>query len=147
MDGHESHHSIEFELYCKSHNILTLYMPSHSSHILQPLDVGCFAPLKQAYGRQIEDLMRCQITHVTKIEFLLALKQAFNTAINPTNIQGGFASAGLLPHNPQRVLEKAGYSSPGPPSPGPGSPGPTRLALWQTQTPHNAVEATCHARV
>ncbi len=111
MDGHESHHSIEFELYCKSHNILTLCMPSHSSHILQPLDVGCFAPLKQAYGRQIEDLMRCQITHVTKIEFLLALKQAFNTAINPTNIQGGFAGAGLLPHNPQRSTGKAGYTA------------------------------------
>ncbi len=106
-------------------------MPSHSSHILQPLDVGCFAPLKQAYGRQIEDLMRCQITHVTKIEFLLSLKQAFNTAINPTNIQGGFASAGLLLHNPRRVLEKLDIQ-PRTPSPGPASLGPTRPALWQT---------------
>ena len=24
-------------------------MPPHSSHLLQPLDVGCFAPLKHAY--------------------------------------------------------------------------------------------------
>jgi hypothetical protein len=29
-------------------------MPAHASHLLQPLDVGCFGPLKQAYGRQIE---------------------------------------------------------------------------------------------
>ena len=61
LDGHESHHSTEFELYCQSHHIITLCMPPHSSHILQPLDVGCFGPLKQAYGRQIEDLMRASI--------------------------------------------------------------------------------------
>jgi predicted HTH domain antitoxin len=51
LDGHESHHLTKFELYCKSHNIITLCMPPHSSHLLQPLDVGCFAPLKVAYGR------------------------------------------------------------------------------------------------
>ena len=44
LDGHESHHSAEFELYCKEKNIITLCMPPHSSHILQPLDVGCFSP-------------------------------------------------------------------------------------------------------
>ena len=57
LDGHESHHSDEFEEYCREHNIVTLCMPPHSSHLLQPLDVGCFGPLKKAYGRQIEDLM------------------------------------------------------------------------------------------
>jgi DDE superfamily endonuclease len=47
-------------------------MPSHSSHLLQPLDVGCFTPLKQAYGRQIEDLIRNHINYVTNLEFLPA---------------------------------------------------------------------------
>ena len=51
LNGHESHYSTDFELYCQQHNIITLYMPAHSSHLLQPLDVGCFGPLKQAYGR------------------------------------------------------------------------------------------------
>jgi hypothetical protein len=46
LDGHESHHSTEFELYCKENKIITLCMPAHSSHILQPLDVGCFAALE-----------------------------------------------------------------------------------------------------
>jgi hypothetical protein len=58
LNGHESHHSAGFELHCKEHKIITLCMPAHSSHILQPLDVGCFGPLKQAYGRQIEKKMR-----------------------------------------------------------------------------------------
>jgi len=54
LDGHDSHHSEEFETYCQEHNIITLCMPPHSSHLLQPLDVGCFAPLKKAYSRQID---------------------------------------------------------------------------------------------
>ncbi len=36
LDGHESHHSAEFENYCKENNITTLYMlrthPTYSSH-------------------------------------------------------------------------------------------------------------------
>ncbi|KAF1924747.1 DDE-domain-containing protein, partial [Didymella exigua CBS 183.55] len=44
--------------YCKENKIITICMPLHSSHLLQPLDIGCFAPLKKAYRRQAEDLMR-----------------------------------------------------------------------------------------
>ncbi|OWT42501.1 DDE superfamily endonuclease domain-containing protein [Pochonia chlamydosporia 170] len=77
LDGHESHHSTAFELFCKDHKIITLCMPSHSSHILQPLDVGCFGPLKKAYGKEIEGLMRAHITHITKADFFPAF---FNTA-------------------------------------------------------------------
>ena len=52
-------------------------MPPHSSHILQPLDVGCFGPLKKSYGRQIEHLMRAHITHITKEDFFPAFQAAF----------------------------------------------------------------------
>ena len=50
LNGHESHHSVEFELYCKSHNIITLCMPAHSSYKLKPLDISCFGLLKTAYS-------------------------------------------------------------------------------------------------
>ncbi|KAF2189857.1 DDE-domain-containing protein [Zopfia rhizophila CBS 207.26] len=56
-------------------------MPAHSSHILQPLDVGCFSPLKTAYGRQVEKLMRNRFNHITKLEFLPAFRDAFNASI------------------------------------------------------------------
>ena len=46
LDGHESHQSASFQCYCKENKIVTLCMPAHSSHLLQPLDVGCFGPLK-----------------------------------------------------------------------------------------------------
>jgi hypothetical protein len=58
LDGHESHNSHKFQQYCKVAKIITLCMPPHSSHLLQPLDVGCFSPLKRAYGRQAKEMMR-----------------------------------------------------------------------------------------
>lgn len=50
LDGHKSHQLVEFQQLCKESNIIALCMPLHSSHLLQPLDVGCFSPLKRAYG-------------------------------------------------------------------------------------------------
>ncbi|BCS24404.1 uncharacterized protein APUU_40848A [Aspergillus puulaauensis] len=54
LDGHGSHLTPEFDKICQDNDIIPLCMPSHSSHLLQPLDVGCFGPLKRAYGGLIE---------------------------------------------------------------------------------------------
>jgi hypothetical protein len=81
LDGHESHESAEFQEYCKSHNIITLGLPSHSSHLTQPLDVGCFSVLKQAYGRQIEMFIKAHINHITKVEFFLAFTAAYKESM------------------------------------------------------------------
>jgi hypothetical protein len=72
LDGHGSHATPEFDLFCTEHNIITLCMPPHSSHLLQPLDVSCFATLKRSYGRQIELLMRDGVNHIDKPDFLTA---------------------------------------------------------------------------
>lgn len=81
LDGHESHHSVEFEAYCKENKIVTLCMPHHSSHLLQPLDVACFGPLKKAYVREIEHLIKCSITHISKTEFLPAFHAAWKATM------------------------------------------------------------------
>ncbi|EKG09388.1 DDE superfamily endonuclease CENP-B-like protein [Macrophomina phaseolina MS6] len=49
IDGHESYNSIEFQDLCEKEKIITVCMQSYSSHLLQPLDVGIFSPLKRAY--------------------------------------------------------------------------------------------------
>jgi hypothetical protein len=90
IDGHESHDSLKFQKYCKDNKIITVCIPPHSSHILQPLDVGCFAPLKKVYGRQAENLIRNRINYITKAEFLPCFITAFKALFTPSNIQGGF---------------------------------------------------------
>lgn len=85
IDGHESHQSVEFDEFSEQNRIITLCMPAHSSHLLQPLDVGCFSPLKKAYGKQIENLMRALHTHIAKGDFLPAFKVAFAATFTSAN--------------------------------------------------------------
>ena len=106
VDGHESHISIEFQDLCKEKNIILLCMPPHSSHLLQPLDVACFSPLKRKYGDVISGLARNRTNYISKETFLAAFKTAFEQSITRENIQAGFRGASLVPHNPQAVLSK-----------------------------------------
>jgi hypothetical protein len=141
LNGHESHNSLEFQQYCKENNVITLCMPPHSSHLLQPLDVGCFALLKVSYGCQAENLMRSRINHITKLEFLPCFKAAFDTAITKNNILGGFQGAGLVPHDPEAVISKLDVRlrTPMPPT--------MDNALWQSQTPSNTLEFSLQSKL
>jgi hypothetical protein len=134
LDGHKSHHSLEFQEFCKENNIYTLCMPPHSSHLLQPLDVGCFSPLKRAYSREVESLIRHHINYITKLEFLPAFKVAFDRSFTPANICSAFRGAGLVPLQPDAVLSKLDIKlrTPTPPA--------VLEALWQARTPSNTRE-------
>jgi hypothetical protein len=81
-------------------------MPAHSSHLLQPLDIGCFGPLKGAYGSLVASQMALNITRIDKCDFLLAYPAARNTAFKEQNIKNSFAAAGLVPLEPDRVISK-----------------------------------------
>jgi hypothetical protein len=80
-------------------------MPAHTSHILQPLDVSCFSPLKKAYGSQIENKMRLSINYITKEEFLPTFFTAHQQTMTTRNITSSFRVTSLVPFNPERVLE------------------------------------------
>jgi hypothetical protein len=81
-------------------------MPPHSSHLLQPLDVGCFSPLKRAYSDEINSLAQYGTKKIKKEAFLLAFKAAFEKAIIKDNICAGFRGARLVPHNLEAVILK-----------------------------------------
>jgi len=138
LDGHESHHSADFEIYCEENNIITLCMPPHSSHLLQPLDVGCFGPLKKAYSREIEQLIRCSITHVSKTEFFPAFYAAFQATITESNIKGGFRGAGIVPLNPENVLSKLDVQLR---TPTPVEEEASPSTPWVSKTPKTVLEA------
>jgi hypothetical protein len=109
-------------------------LPLHSSHLTQPLDVGCFSVLKQIYSRQIEGFIRAHIHHITKVEFLIAFKAAYPLSITVQNAQAGFRGAGLVPFDPQAVISKLDIKLRTPTPTGPPSPD---ADPWVSQTPHN----------
>jgi hypothetical protein len=45
LNGHGSHETGAFQFECMRNEISLVYLPSHASHVLQPLDVGPFSPL------------------------------------------------------------------------------------------------------
>jgi hypothetical protein len=137
LDGHESHHSADVEKYCKANKIITLCMPAHASHLLQPLDIGCFGPLKKAYGREIEHLIRCSITHVSKADFFPAFHAAFQASITESNIRGGFRGAEFEPLDPETVTSKLDVQLR---TPSPPEEVTEPSTHWVSRTPHTVPE-------
>jgi len=70
LDGHKSHVTAEFDRYCTEYDIIILCMPPYSSHLLQLLDVACFAVLKRSYGTAVQEQIRLSINYVDKDDFL-----------------------------------------------------------------------------
>ena len=63
LDSHSTHvENYEFIKYAIDHNIhlLLVCLPSHSTHVLQPLDVGIFSTLTTYYKQELEDRVRQQ---------------------------------------------------------------------------------------
>ena len=118
LDGHGSHLTPEFDLFCAEHSIITLCMPPHSSHLLQPCDVSFLVVLKRLYGQQIQGYMRRGTHHIDKQDFLQAYYFARTEAASIANIQSSFAAAGLVLYDPERVLSKlhTQLKTPTPPS-------------------------------
>lgn len=85
-------------------------MPPHSSHLLQPLDVGCFSIIKQEYGQLVQSMMVDGIHHIDKLDFLSNYPFARTKAYTQSTIQNAFAGASLFPLCAQRVLEKLNIS-------------------------------------
>jgi hypothetical protein len=108
-------------------------MPSHSSHLLQPLDVGCHSPLKTAFSKQNQDLIRNHIFHITKVDFLSSFYTAFLSSFTRENIKAGFRGSGLHPFDPEAVLSQL---DPVLESPSPSS----SQESWCTKTPKDTHE-------
>jgi len=133
LDNHDSHTTSEFRTFCEDKNIVLLWMPPHSSHLLQPLDVGCFGPLKTAFSKQNQNLIRNHVFHVTKVDFLSSFHTAFLASFTRENVKAGFRGSGLYPFNPEAVLSQL--------DPVLESPSlPSSQESWCTKTPKNTRE-------
>lgn len=138
-DGHDSHISADMVSYCIQHHIDLLLLPPHSSHIMQPLDVAVFGPLKRAISLQISRLLRSGIARIQKVEWLERYIEARERAITQSNILAGWRGAGLFPENMHRVLQQVSdYPVQVPPTtPIPPSTTATNTPIIPTSSPPN----------
>jgi hypothetical protein len=106
MDGHSSHITANLIAFCMSHLIDLLILPPHCSHLLQPLDVGVFSPLKCALALETDAASRVDSGRISRVEWVEMYIRARAKAITQSNIHSAWRGAGLMPLSPITVLEK-----------------------------------------
>jgi hypothetical protein len=106
MDGHSSHITANVIAFCMQRAIDLMILPPHCSHILQPLDVGVFAPLKRALASETDAALRLDTGRMSRVEWVEMYIRAREKALTSNNIRGGWRGAGLAPLSPITVLDK-----------------------------------------
>jgi hypothetical protein len=104
LDGHGSHLTARFIAFCIDKKIDLVVLPPHTSHILQPLDVGVFSPLKRALSTEIEKLFRLDTRRIPRIEWTEAYITARSRAFIPRSIESSFRASGIYPLSPITIL-------------------------------------------
>ena len=96
-------------------------------------------PLPKAYSYEIKQLIRINITYLSKLKFLCRFKATFCKSFTEENIQSRFTEAGLVPYDLGRVISKLDVQirTTLPPASRLGTALP-----WVSQTPHNPRETT-----
>jgi hypothetical protein len=101
-DGHDSHISVKFVAHCIENDICLFLLLPHSSHLLQPLDVGVFNPLKIAVTADLDRLIRVGVARLEKVEWVESYIRARPKALTEKNIRAGWRHSGLVPLNRNR---------------------------------------------
>ncbi|KAM9874815.1 transposase [Verticillium dahliae] len=105
LDGHGSHETTEFMYLCYSNNIHLVFLPPHTSHVLQPLDQSVFGPLKAAYRKELGYLEQWNDSIVVgKRSFLACYRKARQSTFTAQNIRSGWKSTGPWPANMAKPL-------------------------------------------
>ena len=72
-DGHASHITIDVIELARANNIHLLCLPSHTSHILQPLDIGVFHSFKVNYSKACRSYLLSNPGRVVTTDVIAAL--------------------------------------------------------------------------
>ena len=111
LDGHASHNTPELVNNAYAKNIKILSYPSHTTHVLQGLDVVCFAWLKQKHAEKICEFKENNNLPIMHKSFLCTFGPAFLEAFTPETVKAAFSATGLYPFKRDVVLsEKMGPS-------------------------------------
>ena len=104
-DGHNSHITYNTTRMAMDANITILCLPPHTSHALQPLDVGVFKSVKQNWRTIVRDHFNLTKRKLCKDTFPPLLKKLWAT-LKGENLVAGFRAAGLYPFNSEAVNNK-----------------------------------------
>jgi len=107
LDGHSAHvENYNFINHAINHNIHLICLPSHATHVLQPLDLGIFGSLSTYYKQELKDRVR-QLGPYGKIkkgDVFPMLRRACLKTFTEDNIQSAWRACGLILFSQERIL-------------------------------------------
>lgn len=102
LDNHASHVSKAFVDAARENSVDLLYIPAHTSHLVQPQDAGYFHIVKQYVGELAIQLGYLGIKSLSRSLFPKILHQALNR-ITGLSVSNAFKCTGVAPFNPGAV--------------------------------------------
>ena len=125
LDNHECHLSLQFLEYCEENKIIPFGLPPHTTHFLQPLDVGCFQPNKHYHRQAVNEATRMGNRDYSRTDFFADIEEIRRQTFKESTIKSAFKKTGIWPLNPHTVLKKLKNFEPQhrtPPPDGPADP-------------------------
>ncbi|CAG4973401.1 unnamed protein product [Parnassius apollo] len=103
VDGHRSHLTLHLSKFCSENDIEIIALYPNSTHILQPMDISLFRPLKVYYRKPvIQWKMENSGNKLKKENFAPVFQKALKN-ITTDCIKNGFRGGGLHPYGPQYI--------------------------------------------
>jgi DDE superfamily endonuclease len=97
LDGHGSHEAVKMIDLSEQHNIQILLLPPHTTHKLQPLDVGVFGPLQKAWITQCDKAVEETGEEIPLKDFVKVYLEVRNIAFQPETIRTAWRKSGCYP--------------------------------------------------
>jgi len=97
LDGHGSHETSEIIRLAEANNIIVFCLPPHTTHKLQPLDVGVFGPFQRAWLDRCDDIAELTGSEMPKENFIKEYMQVRQATFRLPTIVSAFKKSGLWP--------------------------------------------------
>ncbi|XP_011402525.1 PREDICTED: tigger transposable element-derived protein 2-like [Amphimedon queenslandica] len=110
MDGHSTHYGPDLIKIAAEEQILIFVLPPNTTHLTQPLDKGCFGPLKTAWKAVCHEFCtKNPGCVVTRYNFSVLFADAWRRSMTQRNIASGFEVTGICPFN-RNAIKTVGAS-------------------------------------
>ena len=91
----DSHKTEEFKQLALAYNIILLCYPPHLTHLMQPLDIGCFQSYKFWHERAVHSAIRHLELGYNTSSFLKDLPKFWEKTFTPKIITSAFKKSGM----------------------------------------------------
>lgn len=103
LDGHSSHLSLQLSKFCRDKEIIIVCLPPNTTHLMQPLDVAVFGPMKKNWRKKVRQFCFEHGHEISKQDVPTVLSEVLATESTAENIKSGFRKCGLVPFDPSLV--------------------------------------------